>query len=89
MLPGGIGQAAFRFLRKLRQRMSGYLTVRQDVQDLMSSNQEVIRNDSPMTLPPQTFCAHDSRACSNRGCEQIGQSALELDAVRVVRVRAE
>ena len=62
---------------------------RHDVLDRPIANHEIVRDDSPMASPPQSFRTHVSRPVARGGVHQFAQAIFKIPTLRVVCVRSE
>src|SRR5213593_2112171 len=60
-----------------------------DVKDLMAASLEIIRNQSPMALPPKRFGAHDSGPLALRKSKQPLDAGAESVRQHIIGVAAE
>ena len=75
--------------RKFRQRVRREFAVRHDVHDLPSAHRQVVRDDPPMTPPPQPLGAHDRGAGLARRLCQFDQAGSKFRRFGIVGVRPE
>jgi hypothetical protein len=69
----------------MRRQLPG----RHDVLDRPIAHQQIVRDDSPVASPPQSFGAHVRGARAGRRVSQFAQTVGEIPTLRVVCVRSE
>ena len=84
-----VDDPSVRDAREWREHVRRQFPGRHDVLDRPIANHKIVRDDSPMASPPQSFGTHVRGSRARGRLRKFAHAIFEIRALRIVRVRSE